>query len=41
MELALRAPYAGVVAAVGAKTGDRVALGDVLFVVELDGAEAE
>jgi biotin carboxyl carrier protein len=34
MELALRAPYAGVVAQVGAKAGDQVALGDLLFVVE-------
>ena len=34
MELALKAPYAGTVAAVGAATGDRVALGAMLFEVE-------
>jgi biotin carboxyl carrier protein len=34
MELALKAPFAGTVATVGAAPGDQVALGDVLFVVE-------
>ncbi len=36
MELALKAPYDGVVASVGAGTGQQVALGAVLFVVEED-----
>ncbi len=36
MELSLRAPYAGTVAAVGAVAGDQVALGATLFVVEGD-----
>jgi acetyl/propionyl-CoA carboxylase alpha subunit len=34
MELALKAPFAGTVSNVGATTGDRVALGAVLFEVE-------
>jgi acetyl-CoA/propionyl-CoA carboxylase, biotin carboxylase, biotin carboxyl carrier protein len=36
MELSLKAPLAGVVAKVGAGTGDQVALGAILFVVEPD-----
>jgi biotin carboxyl carrier protein len=36
MELSLKAPLAGVVAKVGARTGDQVALGASLFVVEPD-----
>jgi biotin carboxyl carrier protein len=36
MELALKAPAAGTVTAVGAATGDSVALGAMLFVVEAD-----
>ena len=34
MELALKAPFAGTVAAVDAAAGDQVALGATLFVVE-------
>jgi len=34
MELALKAPYDGVVTAVAAITGDQVALGAPLFTVE-------
>ncbi|MBD8868079.1 acetyl/propionyl/methylcrotonyl-CoA carboxylase subunit alpha [Nocardioides donggukensis] len=34
MELSLKAPFAGVVASVGAGTGDQVALGAALFVVD-------
>ena len=37
MELALKAPFAGTVTAVGAAAGDQVALGDRLFVVERGG----
>jgi acetyl-CoA/propionyl-CoA carboxylase, biotin carboxylase, biotin carboxyl carrier protein len=33
MELTLKAPFAGTVATVGARTGDQVALGEELFVV--------
>jgi acetyl-CoA/propionyl-CoA carboxylase biotin carboxyl carrier protein len=36
MELALKAPYDGVVTAVTAVTGRQVALGDALFTVEAD-----
>jgi biotin carboxyl carrier protein len=36
MELALTAPFAGTVTAVGAAVGDRVALGQTLFAVEQD-----
>jgi len=36
MELALKAPYAGTVAHVGASVGDQVALGARLFSVEGD-----
>jgi acetyl/propionyl-CoA carboxylase alpha subunit len=35
MELTLKAPFAGIVATVGAVTGRQVALGDTLFVVEV------
>ncbi len=34
MELSLKAPFAGTVATVGASTGEQVALGDTLFLVE-------
>jgi 3-methylcrotonyl-CoA carboxylase alpha subunit/acetyl-CoA/propionyl-CoA carboxylase biotin carboxyl carrier protein len=34
MELALKAPFAGTVAAVAAVAGQQVSLGDTLFVVE-------
>ena len=34
MELALKSPFAGTVAAVDAAVGDQVALGEQLFVVE-------
>jgi biotin carboxyl carrier protein len=34
MELALKAPFSGTVGTVGGSEGARVALGDVLFVVE-------
>ena len=34
MELALKAPFAGTVAAVDAAAGDQVRLGDRLFLVE-------
>ena len=34
MELSLKAPFAGTVTTVGAITGEQVALGDTLFVVE-------
>ena len=36
MELALKAPYDGVVTAVAASTGDQVALGAPLFTVEAE-----
>ncbi len=39
MELALEAPFAGVVASVSAEVGDQVALGASLFVVEPTGAD--
>jgi acetyl-CoA/propionyl-CoA carboxylase biotin carboxyl carrier protein len=42
MELALKAPHAGTVTAVGARTGDQVALGARLFEVEThDGDDAD
>jgi acetyl-CoA/propionyl-CoA carboxylase biotin carboxyl carrier protein len=34
MELSLKAPFVGTVTTVGATTGEQVALGDTLFVVE-------
>jgi multidrug resistance efflux pump len=34
MELALKAPFDGVVAAVGARVGEQVAMGAELFLVE-------
>jgi acetyl-CoA/propionyl-CoA carboxylase, biotin carboxylase, biotin carboxyl carrier protein len=39
MELALKAPVAGTVTEVGAATGDQVALGATLFVVESGAGE--
>lgn len=36
MEIALKAPYAGVVAHVGVRAGDQVALGALLFSMEVD-----
>jgi biotin carboxyl carrier protein len=38
MELALKAPFAGVVATVGARVGEQVAMGAELFRVEAQGA---
>jgi biotin carboxyl carrier protein len=38
MELALKAPFAGTVTAVGATIGEQVALGATLFVVEKEAA---